>query len=100
MSSLANLAINLTANIAGFESDMGRAARASDKRAKEIQQQWRDVGKVVGGALAAGFAGLVAGTAKAIKSMDDVADAAKRVGVSAQSFSELKYAAEQSGAGV
>lgn len=95
-----SVVIDILGNVAGFVSDMDRATRAAKKSADDMQRQFRDVGRVIGGALAAGLTAVVAGTANAIHSMDKLADSAKKVGVAASTFSELKFAVEQSGATV
>lgn len=95
--SIANLAIDLSANIAGFTSDLGRANRAAEKAAKKLEQDFSKAGKAMGLAIVAGLAVVATGVTQSIKAMDRLGDAAKRVGTSASSLSALGYAADQSG---
>lgn len=95
--SIANLAIDLTANIAGFQSDLGRANRLAAQSAKKLEQDFTKAGAAIGAALAVGIGAIATGVAQSIKQMDRLGDAAKRVGTSASSLSALGYAADQSG---
>lgn len=89
--SIADLAINLTANIAGFESDLGKAYRSVAKFSKGTVTSLAGVGAafVTMGTFVA------AGVKQAIDRMDDMQAAAKRVGVSSSALSALGYAAQQ-----
>lgn len=95
--SIANLAIDLTANIAGFQSDLGRANRIAQQSAKKLEQDFNKAGVAIGLALSAGVAIIATGVKSSIAAMDRLGDAAKRVGTSASSLSALGYAADQSG---
>lgn len=95
--SIANLAIDLTANIAGFQSDLGRANRLAQQSAKKLEQDFNKAGVAIGVALAAGISIIAVGVKSSIAAMDRLGDAAKRVGTSASSLSALGYAADQSG---
>lgn len=93
LGSLGSLFVDLAANTATFESDMGRAARISEKRAKEIGKQFDEMGKRVGVALAATAAVVAAGVTKAIRDADELGKVAQKTAVSVESLSKLKFAA-------
>lgn len=67
---LGTLVVDLIAKTGGFETDMGRAARIADRRAKEIERTFKRAGTVIGAALAAG----ATAAAFAIKSAINDAD--------------------------
>lgn len=98
--SLGKVSVAIEAQMAGFESDMGRAARVAEKNfksmekdAKRAQAQFKEFGKQVGVALvAAGTAAAVA-LKSSINAMDDMSKAAQKVGTSTEEFSKLTYAA-------
>ena len=61
MAALGRLVVDLLLRANSFESDLGRAAKTTKKRMKEIERHASDAGKVLGtalvaGALAAGYA--------------------------------------------
>lgn len=94
--SIGRLVVDFVANTAGFETDTKRAAKALEKQAKEIDRQIARIGKAaaaVGAAAAAGFAVLAK---NAIDSANALQDLSEKTGISVESLSELKYAAELS----
>ncbi len=95
--SLSKLSIDLSANIAKFESDMGRAARISQKRTKQMK---RDA-KIAGRAISAAFVGVGVAMAAMVKRTTAVADQMQklslRTGISTKALSEYKHATELSG---
>lgn len=98
--SIANLAIDLTANIAGFQSDLGRANRYAEKSAKQLEKDFNKAGIAIGAALGAGLVTLAAGLTKTIERLDKLGDSAKRISVSVESLSALGYAAKLSGSSI
>jgi len=84
---IGSLIINLGANLAGLRQDMAQAEQIAAK-----------AGKAIAGGLAAGAVGLAVITKAAIDAADKLQDVSNRIGVSVTSLSELKFAAEQSGA--
>lgn len=54
MASLGRLVVDLLLKTGSFESDLGRASKATKKRMKEIEGSFNAAGKVIGGALVAG----------------------------------------------
>lgn len=87
MAGIGALIINLGANLAGLRQDMAQAEQIAAK-----------AGKAIAGGLAAGAVGLAVITKAAIDAADKLQDVSNRIGVSVTSLSELKFAAEQSGA--
>lgn len=94
---LARLGVDLFANVAGFDSDLGRANRIADKRAKEMAASFGRMGAQIGAALATGITGLSTGVKLAIDRFDKLGDSAKKIGVGVEALSGLSYAAQQSG---
>lgn len=98
--SLGKVSIAIEAQMAGFESDMGRAARVADKNfkamerdAKRAEDRFKEFGKQAGLALVAlGTAAAVA-LKSTINAMDDMSKSAQKVGASTEEFSKLTYAA-------
>lgn len=93
--SLADLAINLTANIAGFTSDLGRASREAKKRSEDMARQFRQLGGAIAGALSArAFVGFIKGS---IDAADRMRDLSKQFGVSVSNLSQYQSAIQKSG---
>lgn len=92
--SLGSLTIDLIAKIAGFEQGMDRAARAADKRMKQIERSAKVAGAAIGTALVAGAGIATAQIRKAINSMDDLSKAAQRANLPTEEFSKLAYAGD------
>jgi hypothetical protein len=97
MSDLGTLLLRLAADAGQFESDLGRAARIAEKRGKEIERRFTEVGKVVGAGLAVAAGALATLTAKSIQNAGALAEMAQKVGASVESLSTLGFAAQQSG---
>jgi hypothetical protein len=92
LGALGDLVLALSADTAKFQSDLGKADRIAKKFAKEVGSSLDALGKQI--ALLAGAGSLGA----LVKSQIDAADAAgkmaQKFGLSVESFSGLKYAAE------
>jgi hypothetical protein len=82
---MAKMTLHIGANISGLQSALGRA--------KSMITGWAGA---LGGALTAG--GMAMFAKSAIDAADAVADGSKKLGISAESYQKLSYAAEQSGA--
>lgn len=95
--SIANLAIEITGNIAGFQSDLGRAQREADKTFRNMERDAKRIGAQIGVALGVAVVGAAAGIKKSIDEFDRLGDVSARIGVSTKALSELGYAAEQTG---
>lgn len=98
--SIGRLVVELTANTGSFETDVGRAARMLEKRAKEIDKQVAAVAKAAGLAAAAAAAALGYMVKSAIDAADKVNDLSKATGLSAETISGFGYAAKLSGSDV
>lgn len=108
--SLGRLYVDLLAKTSGFETDLGRAARIADKRAKEIDRSLAKMAdRITSGFKGAGLAavGFVAGFASlgqiggvvkdAIDAADKVNELSARLGRSTEKLSALGYAAKLTG---
>jgi hypothetical protein len=96
--SLGTLTIDIAANLARLESDLGKANRLSQKFAEEQKRRYERIGKMIGTAIA----GLATGAfAHWIKESIDAADAAnetaKSIGISIEAYQGLSYAASTAG---
>jgi len=78
---------------ATFETDTKRA----EKRLKELQKEAVAAGKVLGAAIAAGAAAATYALKQSIDAIDQVGDAAVKLGTTTEAFSALAYAARQEG---
>ncbi len=96
--SLGNLVLELSANVARLERDMGRAAQIANRELSKISKAAGTVRNTLG-SLAVGLS--VAAVTRFVKSGIDMADhlnaIAKRTGIATEQLSALKFAAEQSG---
>jgi hypothetical protein len=98
--SLGKVSIAVEAAMAGFESDMGRAARIAEKEFKRIsaaakrnEAEIKAAGKAIGLFIAAGATAATYALKQSINAMDDMSKAAQKVGASTEEFSKLTYAA-------
>ena len=95
---LATLSIDLVAKLAQFESDMGKAARASEKTASQIAGAFGLIKSAVGGLAAGiGVGGLVALTKSTIDSLDALNDLKDATGASIENISALEDVALRTG---
>lgn len=88
---MAKLKLEIGANISALQAGLGQAKNAVKNFANSIAGQLTGM---------LGAASLIAFGKSAIDAADQVADGSKRIGVSAEEYQKLRYAAEQSGAGV
>ena len=96
MASLGSFSVDVEANLAKFESDLGRAKRLAEKRAEEMRKFFANAGQVIGGGLATATVGITALTKSAIDLADQLNLVSQRVGVSVESLSTLGFVAKQS----
>jgi hypothetical protein len=98
LGALGDLVLALSADTAKFQSDLDRADRVAKKFSQEVGRSMASLARQI--ALLAGAGGIGA----LVKSQIDAADAAgkmaEKIGISVESFSALKYAAEISEVGV
>lgn len=92
MSTVGSLLIEIGANVARLQADLGKASRQVDSFVGGVSKTFRTLGIGIGGALS------VAGIATFVKSAIDMADAigkaSEKFGVAVGPLSALKYAAE------
>lgn len=97
--SLGNLVLDLSANVARLQADMGRASHVANRELSKISKAAGTVRNVLGG-IGVGIS--VGGIARFAKSALDMADqlnaVSKRTGIAVEQLSALKFSAEQSGA--
>lgn len=96
---LGKVSIVIDAALAGFESDMGRAARITEKegrrmerQAKQLEASFKAAGKAVGVAVVAGATAAVVALKSTINAMDEMSKAAQRAQMPTEDFSRLAYA--------
>lgn len=96
---LGTLTIDLAANLAGLESDLGKAQRLFDKNARNFERTVKGTAKVAAGIAAGAAVGLSAMVKSSIDSADALSKQSQVVGVAIEDLSKLKYAAELSDVG-
>lgn len=97
MASLGSFSIDVMANVAKFESDLGKANRIAERRAKEMQETFEKAGKAIGIAMAAGATAIAALVKNSINSADELSKLSQKVGVSTEALSALKFQAGLAG---
>lgn len=98
---LQTLLIRLDADVERMRRGLNDAGKLTNKTTKKMESRWSAVGVAVkrfGGILSA--AALTAGAVRAVKDLAQLANAADRVGVSAQQLQELRFAGEEVGIAV
>lgn len=97
LGTLGALAIDIGANLARFESDMGRADRIAQQRMKSISASiGRGIKVAVAEAAAAGAAATLA-VSKAIDRADALEELSQKVGTSTEKLSRLEFGAQLEG---
>jgi len=95
---LATLSIDLVAKLAQFESDMGKAARASERTASQIAGAFGVIKSAAGGLAAGiGVGGLIAFTRSTIDALDALNDVKDATGASIENISALEDVAGRTG---
>lgn len=96
--SLGTLTIDIAANLARLESDLGKANRISQKFADEQARRYAKIGKVIGTAIAGLATGAFAGWIKeSIDAADAAAETAQTLGISIEAYQGLSFAASTAG---
>ena len=102
MATLANLTVAITGNTVGLKKSLQKAQTQTDKFRSRAGLAFKAVRTAALGLAVAGGASLVAFGVKAVQSFvgtgDELDKMSKRLGISVETLSELKFAAEQSGA--
>lgn len=87
----------LTAN---FETDTKRAEKLFKQSVNEIEQTAKRAGVAIGAALAAGATAMAALAKESIDTADELSKLSQSTGVSIETLSKMKFAAEQSGSSI
>lgn len=95
---LARLSVELAANTAAFQSDLGKAARVAEKELKGIGDAAMKMGGLLGAGIAAGASAFVVMAKQSINAADEMGELAEKVGVSTEKLSAYNYIAKMSGA--
>lgn len=95
--SLGTLTIDLAANVAGLESDLGKAQRVFDKNARDFQRTAAGIAKVTAGVAVAVSVGFAAMVKSSIDTADQLSKQSSIVGVAIEDLSALKHGADLSG---
>lgn len=101
LGSLGSLFIDLAANTATFETDIGRAQKLADKQAKAMQKSFQDAAENIFAAFESfNIADKLTQSIKgSIDAMDQLGKSAQKIGIGTQRLSELKYAASLANVG-
>lgn len=94
---LARLSVELAANTAAFQQDMGKAARIAEQEMKGVADAAMKVGGLIGAGLAAGAAAFTALAKQSINAADEMGEMAQKVGMSTEALSANAYVAKMSG---
>lgn len=94
---LGTLTVDLLARTGAFVTDMGRAARVSDQAAQRIKRSAQQIGTALGVGLAGAATAAAAAIGDAIRTADQLGEAAERTGFTTEALSRLGYAAQLSG---
>ncbi|WP_421793862.1 hypothetical protein [Hydrocarboniphaga effusa] len=103
LGSMGSVFIDVAANTAKFETDMGRAAKLAERRSKEIEQavtrSAENVGKRIAQVAMAvlAFDQTILRLKRTIDAADDMDDMAQKIGASVESLSRIKYIAAHEG---
>ncbi|WP_330114073.1 hypothetical protein SA496_15510 [Pseudomonas sp. JS3066] len=95
---LGTLTIDLSANTARLESDLGKANRIAEQQLSKMEKIGSQIGNAIGTAVGALASGAFAAWIKtSIDIADNANDMAMAIGISVESFTALQYAAEHEG---
>lgn len=99
---VAVLLVRLEGQISGFEKSMARAEARANSASTKITRTFTGMNRAVAGALRTFGVGLSATffakfVADAVRAGEAIGDTADKIGISAEAFQELAYAADQSG---
>ena len=95
MAGLGSLTVDLNADTVKFQADMGRAAQIAERSMLQVQRAAQAAGSVLTGLLGVAGVASFAGVIKsAINASDELNKLSQKIGISVESLSELKFAAE------
>lgn len=97
MADLARLVVRLEADSLKFQKELDQAKRKLAGFESSASKTARQLGKVLGGAAVAAATGLTVMAKRSIDLADATAKAAQKIGVTTESLSQLRYAADLAG---
>lgn len=100
MPTVSTLTVRLSANSAKLVAEFGRAQRRARTFGQRMKSSLSVVGAVFTRLAGSAAIGLTALTAAGIKAGDELAKTAQKLGIANEQLSGLRFAAEQTGAGV
>jgi DNA-binding Xre family transcriptional regulator len=92
------ITVDLAANTAQFNSEFKRAEQTVRDRMGNIEDAAKKAGVAIGAALAAGATAAAVALRNAINRMDQIGEAASRIGIATEALSGLEWAAKLSDA--
>jgi DNA-binding Xre family transcriptional regulator len=92
------ITVDLAANTAQFNSEFKRAEQTVRDRMGNIEDAAKKAGVAIGAALAAGATAAAVALKRAIDRMDQIGEAASRIGIATEALSGLEWAAKLSDA--
>ena len=96
--SLGTLTIDIAANLARLESDLGKANRLSEKFAEDQKKRYARIGKLIGAAIATFTVGAFSNWIKqSIDAADAAAETAQSLGITIEAYQGLSFAASTAG---
>lgn len=97
MADLARLVVRLEADSLKFQKELDAAKRKLSSFEGSASKTAKQVGKVLGAAAVAAAAGLAVMVKRSIDLADDMSKAAQKIGVTTESLSQMRYAADLAG---
>lgn len=95
MATLGTLVIELNANVAKLQQDMGRASSVVERNMASIRSAAASAGKALAAiGVGVGVAGMAALVKQTIDFADNLSKTSQKIGVSVEALSALKYAAD------
>lgn len=95
--SLGTLTVDLIAKVGGFVEGMSKAERETKRRSREIERSFNKIRTAVTVATTAAAASLAYMVKQSINTADQMAKTSQSIGVSAQEYQALTYAADLAG---
>ncbi len=92
------ITVDLAANTAQFQSEFKRAEQTVKDRMGSIAESAKQAGAAIGAALAAGATAAAVALRSAVNRMDQIGEAASRIGIATEALSGLEWAAKLSDA--
>lgn len=97
MADLARLVVRLEADSLKFQKELDAAKRKLSGFESSASKTAKQIGTVLGGAAVAAATGLAVMAKRAIDVADDMSKAAQKIGVTTESLSQLRFAADLAG---